>query len=585
MSTGPPIPPTATAIPTGTTNNDLFAAVDVGTNSFKLTVVRTDPSSGRFLTLNRLKEPVVLGLDTTTTSSATTISAVSLDRAISAIRNFQRFLHSHRLPPSHVRLVATSAVREASNKSHFTRVVKESLGLNVEIISGAEEARLIYLGVLQFFPVFTSTVLTIDIGGGSTEFTVGFKGNVLFSKSLRLGHVTLTQEFSDIVKMREHIRHELETSGLIEKINEFKLDVVIGSSGTIKAIEKAVCKGYALKVEENVGVFEEFVKREWRFTRHELRSLVESLYDEEREMDGRVKRVGFFKRRAAAFILAGTVLLDEIFDTLAIEEIEVSGYALGEGVITEMLGHVCEGFDLNANARWRSVFRLASRFNNKKRMKTSTTCLGIARELFECLRKLNELHDNGNDGEELSVSLDVRDLEYLDAASLLHNIGLYTGKKGYHKQSFHIIVNGDHLHGYTKEEIKLIALLVRYHRKKFPKSDVLEGSAKEAKQKFRVLCTIMRVSSAVQQRLPVNFQFMEFIPSLKVSNWHFLSDHAFLLVLYESEARNQSADTVQPLDGDINLSMEKELEHFRMVFKQNLSILVSSSISDGQTDG
>ncbi|KAK6119031.1 hypothetical protein DH2020_047220 [Rehmannia glutinosa] len=538
MSTGPPIPPTATAI---TTNNDLFAAVDIGTNSFKLTVVRTDPSSGRFLTLNRLKEPVVLGLDTTTTSSATTISAVSLDRAISAIRKFQRFLHSHRLPPSHVRLVATSAVREASNKSQFTRVVKESLGLNVEIISGAEEARLIYLGVLQFFPVFTSTVLTIDIGGGSTEFTVGFKGNVLFSKSLRLGHVTLTQEFSDIVKMREHIRHELETSGLIEKINEFKLDVVIGSSGTIKAIEKAVCKGYALKVEENVGVFEEFVKREWRFTRHELRSLVER-----------------------------TVLLDEIFDTLAIEEIEVSGYALGEGVITEMLGHVCEGFDLNANARWRSVFRLASRFNNKKRMKTSTTCLGIARELFECLRKLNELHDNGNDGEELSVSLDDRDLEYLDAASLLHNIGLYTGKKGYHKQSFHIIVNGDHLHGYTKEEIK-------------------------AKQKFRVLCTIMRVSSAVQQRLPVNFQFMEFIPSPEGLKLAFpvrpcLSagkngETLLEIVLYESEARNQSADTVQPLDGDINLSMEKELEHFRMVFKQNLSILVSSSISDGQTDG
>ncbi|KAK6159833.1 hypothetical protein DH2020_003214 [Rehmannia glutinosa] len=583
MSTGPPIPPTATAITTGTTNNDLFAAVDIGTNSFKLTVVRTDPSSGRFLTLNRLKEPVVLGLDTTTTSSATTISAVSLDRAISAIRKFQRFLHSHRLPPSHVRLVATSAVREASNKSQFTRVVKESLGLNVEIISGAEEARLIYLGVLQFFPVFTSTVLTIDIGGGSTEFTVGFKGNVLFSKSLRLGHVTLTQEFSDIVKMREHIRHELETSGLIEKINEFKLDVVIGSSGTIKAIEKAVCKGYALKVEENVGVFEEFVKREWRFTRHELRSLVESLYDEEREMDGRVKRVGFFKRRAA-FILAGTVLLDEIFDTLAIEEIEVSGYALGEGVITEMLGHVCEGFDLNANARWRSVFRLASRFNNKKRMKTSTTCLGIARELFECLRKLNELHDNGNDGEELSVSLDDRDLEYLDAASLLHNFGLYTGKKGYHKQSFHIIVNGDHLHGYTKEEIK-----------KFP-SDVLEGSAKEvseylymikylflfpdigftllecqAKQKFRVLCTIMRVSSAVQQRLPVNFQFMEFIPSpegLKL---------AFPVRPCLSAGKN--GETLLEI---VQLTL---VMYSMRVFKQNLSILVSSSISDGQTDG
>lgn len=207
---------------------------------------------------------------------------------------------------------------------------------------------------------------------------MGFKGKVLFSKSLRLGHVTLTQEYSNIMKMREHIRNELEASGLIEKVNEFKLDVVIGSSGTIKAIEKAVCKGYASKVDENVGVLEEFVKREWRFNRHELRCLVESLYDDEKEMEGRVKRMEFFKRRAA-FILAGTVLLDEIFERLGIEEIEVSGYALGEGVITDMLGQVFKGFDLNANARWRSVFRLASRFNNKKRMKAATMCAGIAR--------------------------------------------------------------------------------------------------------------------------------------------------------------------------------------------------------------
>ncbi|XP_011087463.1 uncharacterized protein LOC105168944 isoform X2 [Sesamum indicum] len=560
MSSSAPIPLPATA-----TNNH-FAAVDIGTNSFKLTIVRTDPSSGRFLTLHRLKEPVVLGLETTSTSSAATISAVTLDRAVSAIRRFQHLLFSYGLPPSRLRLVATSAVREASNRSEFIRVVNEALGLHVEILSGAEEARLIYLGVLQFFPVFTSTVLTIDIGGGSTEFTVGFKGNVLFSKSLRLGHVTLTQEFGDIMKMREHIRNELENSGLIEKIKEFKIDIVVGSSGTIKAIEKAVCKGYVLEVQENVGVFEEFVKREWRFTRHELRCLVERLYDEEGEIEGKMRRMGFFKRRAV-FILAGTVLLDEIFHRLGIEEIEVSGYALGEGVITEMLGQVFKGFDLNANARWRSVVRLASRFNNKKRMKAANMCASVAREIVEGLRKLHELHNDGNDDNELSVSLDDRDLEYLDAATLLHNIGLYSGKKGYHKQSYRIILNGDHLQGYSKEEIKLIALLVRYHRKKFPKSDALEGSAKE--QKFGILCTILRVSYAVQQCLLSNFEFMEFIHS----------PDGFKLVLSEGEARNQSAGIAQPLSGDINMTMERELEHFRRVFKQNLSILVTRSIS------
>lgn len=252
----------------------------------------------------------------------------------------------------------------------------------MEVISGAEEARLIYLGVLQFFPVFASTVLTIDIGGGSTEFTVGFKGKVLYSKSLRLGHITLSAKFcdagkiADVAKMRDYIRNELETSGLIEEIGKYKLDGVIGSSGTIKAIEKAVFKGYALKVEENVGVLDEFVNRVWRFSRRELGSLVESLCDD--EMEGRVKRKEFFERRAP-FILAGTVLLDEIFEGLGIKEIEVSGYALAEGVIAEMIGDVFEGFDLNANARWRSVIRLASRFNNKKRMKAAMMCADIAK--------------------------------------------------------------------------------------------------------------------------------------------------------------------------------------------------------------
>ncbi|CAA2976395.1 Hypothetical predicted protein [Olea europaea subsp. europaea] len=473
-------PPT----PATTTKSNLFAAVDMGTNSFKLLIVSTDPSSGRFLALNRIKEPVLLGLDTTTATAKPTISAASIHRAISALLKFQQILHSHRLPSSNYRFVATSAVREAANQTQFLDSAREKLGHPIETLSGIEEASLIYLGVLQFYSVFHSTVLTIDIGGGSTEFTVGFKGKVLFSKSLKLGHITLTQNFIQITRMREHIQKEIENSGLIKEIKEFKIDVVIGSSGTIKAIEKAVCKGYASNVDEHVGVFEEFNKREWKFSREELKGLVERLCEEEKEMGGRGRREGFFKSRAG-FILAGTILLDDIFERLEIEEMEVSGYALGEGVTTEMLGRVFQGFDLNANARWRSVVRLASRFNNKKRMRAAAICAGIAREMFEGLRKWNELHNNGeNDSNKVLVRLDVGDLEYLEAACLLHNIGLCTGKKGYHKQSYRVIMNGDHLHGYNHKEVELIALLVRHHRKKFPKSNSLEGSIVECSNAF-----------------------------------------------------------------------------------------------------
>ncbi|KAK2977712.1 hypothetical protein RJ640_013730 [Escallonia rubra] len=530
-------PPATTTAPSSA--NNLFAAVDMGTNSFKLLIVHADPATGRFLALDRLKSPVLLGRD----SPSASICAPSQLRAAEALRHFQQILHLRRVPPSHSRFVATSAVREASNQSSFLRHIFETLGLQIDVLSGQEEARLIYLGILQFHPVHDSTVLTIDIGGGSTEFVIGKKGNVLFATSLKLGHVTLTQQFvnnNEIEAMRQHIRGVLKESGLIEKVSEYGFDTAIGSSGTIRAIEKAVLFGYKRDL-ANLGDGEELFagyRRDWRFSREELGGLVEKLCGEE-ERDSR--REGFFKRRSE-FIVAGAVLLEEILGTLGVEELEVSGYALGEGVIAEKLAEVFDGYDWSANARWRSVVRLATRFNNKKRMKTAAICAGIAKvlvvstfdwelqilcccmksllayslmqEIFVGLRKLNE---ESYDRKELIVSLDDKDLEYLEAACLLHSIGLFMGRKGYHKQSYHIITNGNQLQGYDTKEVKLIALLARHHRKKFPKDDLLalEGFTKEEKQKFRILCVIVRLSAVIEQYQSLIIQEIELSDSLE----------------------------------------------------------------------
>ncbi|CAN4110990.1 unnamed protein product [Withania somnifera] len=488
------------------TSENLFAAVDIGTNSFKLLIVRADPSTGRFLTVDRLKERVLLGLDSTTTTYAT-ISTASLLRSTTALRKFQNLLLSHRVPSSHSRLVATSAVREASNQSQFLQTIDETLGLKVDVLSGIEEARLIYEGVLQFHPVHDRTVLTIDIGGGSTEFVIGKEGKILFSISLALGHVTLTQKFPEITEIREHIKVIIRASGLNEKLKHYNIDKVIGSSGTIRNIEKAIFCGYASNMEGNVDVFEEN-RRDWSFTTEELKGLVKRLSEEERRVGGKVRRQGFFKKRSE-FIVAGAVLLEEIFEELKIEEMEVSGYALGEGVIAEKLGEVFDNYDPRANARWRSVVRLATRFNNKLRMKSAALCFSVAKEMFDGLRKRYELA-NGSDA--FVESLEDKAFEYLEAACLLQKIGLYVGKKGYHKQSYHIIMNGDHLHGYNAEEVKLIALLVRHHRKKFPECDhvVPEELTDEMRGKFRILCAILRVSAAVEKLQLVNIDNVEF---------------------------------------------------------------------------
>lgn len=221
--------------------------------------------------------------------------------------------------------------------------------------------------------------MVIDIGGGSTEFVIAKSDFVYFSTSLKLGHVTLTQRFAggsgydDVDSLRKFVREVVSESGLVEVVKRYGFDVVIGSSGTIKAIEKAVVCRYGCEVSNAFAEFDEF-RREWRFSKEELRGVVGSLVCGEAEG----ARDLFFKRRSG-FIVAGAVLLEEIFGLLGIEEMEVSGYALGEGVVAEMLGEVFDGYDLNANVRWRSVMQLATRFNNKKRMKCAALCAAIAK--------------------------------------------------------------------------------------------------------------------------------------------------------------------------------------------------------------
>ncbi|KAJ0734453.1 putative exopolyphosphatase [Helianthus annuus] len=537
-------------------HNHLFAAIDLGTNSFKLRIVRANPTTGRFLTIHRLKDPVVLASSTTSA-----ISTTAQTRAIDSLRKFHHILASLAVPPSHLRLVATSAIRESSNQSEFIQLVYETLGFQIDVVSGYEEARLTYLGVLQFHPVYNRTVLTVDIGGGSTEFVVGLKGDVKLGVSLKLGHVTLTQRFvtnnnnnNGILAMREHIRNVVKESGLVEKVKEYKIDVVVGSSGSIRMIEKAIFMGYSSDLVSEIGLMEG-CRRDWKFSRDELSGLVEKLCEEEsggREGGG---RKGFFKTRSA-FIVAAVVLLEEIFGLLGVEEMEVSGYALGEGVIAEKLAEVFDGFDLNANARWRLVLRVASRFNNKKRMSSAAACASVSQEIFTGLRKWNKI----------DVLLDDKDLEYLEAACLLHNIGLITGKKGYHKRSYHIIMNGEHLHGYNTEEVKLIALLVRHHRKKFLQLDhnSLRDFTDEMKRKFRVLCIIIRLSAILKQYQSLSTQ------SIQLSH----SDEGFKLVF-----RDSSANNVESMPTDVDVELRKELQHFEKVVEQKLSVVVLSSPS------
>ncbi|KAB1994970.1 hypothetical protein ES319_D13G131200v1 [Gossypium barbadense] len=538
--------------------NTLFAAIDMGTNAFKLLIVQAH-LPGKFIPLLTVREHVVLGRD----SPSSTISTHSQNLSIKSLQNFNKLIQTHNVPLLHTRCVATSAVREAQNKAEFIHSISETTGFKVDVLSGEEEARFSYLGALQFFPVFENLVLNIDIGGGSTEFAIGLRGKVEFCLSLKLGHVTLTQQnFGDeeaerASNMRQYIRNVIKESGLIDKVKNIGFEIALGSSGTIRAIEKAVFKGYALDFADNEALLSE-CKRDWKFSIEELKSVVERLCKGGEGQN--VRRDGFFKRRSES-IVAGGILLDEIFDLLGIKEMLVSGYGLREGLIADSLAKVFDdGYDLNANARFRSILRLATRFNSKRITTSAAEIASIAREIFEGLRKYKELD---NDGINLTVDLDEKDLENLEAACLLHNIGLSTGKKGYHKKSYHIIMNGNHLRGYSAEEVKLIALLTRHHRKKLPKlDDASFNELEEAKQKFKVLCAIIRLSVVLHRNGYINYREMDF------SHSH----EGFKLVIGEERGLNYQPVVEQCVTDKFAVELTHELDYFKKVLKQELSV-------------
>src|SRR3954471_16422787 len=165
-----------------------LAAIDIGTNSIHLLLAQ--PLEGaRFETIGTEKEMVRLGSGS---GDMKELAPDAIDRGVACLERFRRIAD---LSNASIRAVATSAVREAENRDVFLRRARDEAGIDVEVISGVEEARLIHLGVLQAVPVYDQRLFLIDIGGGSTELLIGERGGGLASRSFKLGAVRLTNRF------------------------------------------------------------------------------------------------------------------------------------------------------------------------------------------------------------------------------------------------------------------------------------------------------------------------------------------------------------------------------------------------------
>ncbi|NJM64742.1 MAG: Ppx/GppA family phosphatase [Acaryochloris sp. RU_4_1] len=427
-----------------------IAAIDVGTNSIHMVVVKINPDIPAFNIIDTEKSTVRLGEGIKDTGQ---LHPDAMDRAMAALRRCQEVAKGYKV--EQIEAVATSAVREALNSRSFIRAVEAELGLKINVISGPEEARRIYLGVLSGIEFNRQPHVIIDIGGGSTELILGDGQDPRSLSSTKVGAVRLTEELisTDPVSTHEFERLRAYARGMLEwpvedlrsHLADNETPTLIGTSGTIESILK-------LHACEHMGTCPTSLHG-YVLTREDLNKLIHKLqklsYAERTQMP-------VMSERRAEIILAGAVILAEAMTLLELESITTCERALREGIIVDwMLKHglIEDRLRYQGSVRERSVYNLAHQYHVD--LAAAERVATFAATLFE--QTQTTLHDWGTDEGQL-----------LWAAAILHNCGHYISHSAHHKHSYYLIRHGGLL-GYTDAEVEIIANLARYHRKGPPK--------------------------------------------------------------------------------------------------------------------
>jgi exopolyphosphatase/guanosine-5'-triphosphate,3'-diphosphate pyrophosphatase len=462
----------------------ILAAIDIGTNSIHMAVVKIDASLPAFGIVAREKETVRLGDRDPKTGNLT---AEAMERSISTLQRCKNLAIS--LNATDIIAVATSATREAPNGQEFLDKIESELGLVVNLISGQEEARRIYLGVLSGMDFNEYPHVIIDIGGGSTELILADSHEARVLSSTKVGAVRLTRDFvttdpierSEFQHLRAYVRGMLERP--IEQIwANLQLSEVprlVGTSGTIQTL--------ALVHALEKGGIEPNRMHGYQMSRQDLKDLVKRLSAMNYEQ--RFAVAGISDKRAE-IIVAGAVILLEVMNMLNLDAITFCERSLREGIIVDwMLTHglIEDRLRYQSEVRERNVFKIAQKY--QVNLDFGRRVADFAVTIFEKTR--GTLHFWGN-----------KERELLWAAAVLHNCGIYISHSSHHKHSYYLIRHSEML-GFTELELELMANIARYHRKSKPKNKHENYSSllhKEERQIVSQLSAILRLAVALDRR-------------------------------------------------------------------------------------
>lgn len=438
----------------GSGPDHMLAAVDLGSNSFRMVIARV---VGEELQLvDRLREGVRLAayLD-----DEQRLTEEGRERALACLRIFGQRVRG--LPHGNVRAVGTNTLRKARNTDRFLAEAEKALGHPIEVVSGLEEARLIFLGAAQSLSGGPARRLVLDIGGGSTELVVGEGIEPIRAESLYMGCVSYTLSHFPGGKITAKRMRRAETAARLElravaaEFRKAGWQLAVGASGTVQAIASIL----RLQGWSDQGITPEGLDRL-------RRELVDQGHTDQLRLEG-------MRSDRARVLPGGLAILSAVFDSLKIDRMLASSGAMREGVLHDLLGRL-----RHEDARDRTIQRLVEQY----RVDTE--------QAARVERTVLDLLEQASTGWQIDGELG---RAFASWASRVHEIGLAVAHGGHHKHAAYLLQHSD-LPGFSYQNQTMLALLVRGERRKFPKSLFAQSLPRARAKVAKRLCLLLRLA-------------------------------------------------------------------------------------------
>ncbi len=509
-----------------------FAAVDIGSNSVRLKISRL--AAHRLIEILEDREVTRLG-ESVFRDGFLSPEAIAL--TVKVLRRFHRAVQ--KAGADSVRVVATSALRDARNSRAFLEWVRSATGWRVEIISGLEEARLIHLGLTSSLRVNPSPVLMIDLGGGSCELTISRNGHIQETVSLPLGAVRLTNEFlhhdpprkPEMRQLRGFIARDI--GRIAGRIMRARCKVVIATSGTPEALASVCHALYRTKSQRGMTV-----------SRLQMRRIAKMLARLSLEERRKVEGIGV---RRAEIVIAGAVVFAELLERCKLAGFRYSPLGLRDGLLAQMAAESDQqtrsGKQIESE-RQDSILAAVEHYHVD--LQHVTRVRESALQLFSELRTVHRLPQEYK--------------EWIAAAAMLCEVGDYVNRTGRHRHSYYIISHSEIL-GYTPQQRRIIAAIARYLGKSRPSAG--DGPIKTLPPSYQK--EIAKASLLLRLAWGLNLGRSGALKMFRVR----IQDTAVAMTLVPK----------RPMSVDLELwAVEKERSYFRQVLERDFSAAAAAAV-------